>query len=230
MVEDKIAVVVVSRLDDVGGKKEKHITSTSGFPTKFVYVINPDGVSLTSIYADMINKLDNRYIVFVHDDVEFLRNGWGKDIVELFKANKDYGILGVAGSAQFDETAAWWQYKKIYGQVLHRHDANSWLSVYSPLLGDEVKEVCVVDGLFFAVDKERVKVNFDTSFEGFNFYEIDFCLANYLSKSCKVGVTTKVRLAHSSVGELKENWYVNREKLVKKYGDAFPIDVEKGQK
>ena len=36
---------------------------------------------------------------------------------------------------------------------------------------------------------------------GFNFYEIDFCLNNFIDKKTKIGVTTNIRVAHNSIGE-----------------------------
>ena len=61
-------------------------------------------------------------VIFIHDDIEFLRKGWGREIMRLFNENKEYGIIGVAGSAQFDEGGAWWNYDKKFGQVLHRNE------------------------------------------------------------------------------------------------------------
>ena len=168
--------------------------------------------------------------LFIHDDIEFLRKGWGYEIVRLFDEHQDYGIIGVAGSAEFDDKAAWWQYKNIYGQVLHRHNGSSWLTAFSPLLDKDLEEVCVVDGLFFAVDRTRISKEFDLDFQGFNFYEISFCLANFIDGKTKIGVTTNIRIAHSSVGEMKENWYTNREILNKKYKEYYPIRVKDGKK
>ena len=37
-------------------------------------------------------------------------------------------------------------------------------------------------------------------------YDIDFCLSNYIDGKTKIGVTTNIRLAHNSVGELKDNY------------------------
>ena len=58
-------------------------------------------------------------------------------------------------------------------------------------------------------------------------YDIDFCLANYLDGNTKIGVTTNIRIAHNSIGELKPEWYENRDMINEKYGKYFPIDIEK---
>lgn len=207
----------------------QHINDSCGVHASIMCIHNPDGVSLSKIYADMLTSSDiaNDIIVLIHDDIEFLKEGWGAEIVRLFNENKDYGIIGVAGSAQFDEQAAWWNYKKIFGQVLHRHDGKSWLTAFSPLLDKDLQEVAVIDGLFMAVHRERIAENFSRELEGFDFYDIEFCLSNLLSKKTKIGVTTNIRVAHNSIGGLKDSWYKNRQIVNKKYKNKYPIDVSK---
>ena len=228
--EDKISVVVCSR-QTAEQKKDfiQHIKDTCGCNAHVYFLINQDGVGLTQIYEDMIksDKVDSNVIIFIHDDIEFLKKGWGAEILRLFNKHKDYGIIGVAGSAQFDENGAWWQYNKKYGQVLHRHDGKSWLTAFSPLLDHDLQEVCVIDGLFMAVHKKRISKNFDPEVKGFNFYDIDFCLANYIDGKTKIGVTTNIRIAHNSVGEMKPEWYTNRDQINEKYKDYYPIDLKK---
>lgn len=228
--DNSIAVVVCSR-ENSEQKKDfiQHIKDTCGCNAHVYFLINQDGVGLTQIYEDMIksDKVDSNVIIFIHDDIEFLKKGWGAEILRLFNKHKDYGIIGVAGSAQFDENGAWWQYNKKYGQVLHRHDGKSWLTAFSPLLDHDLQEVCVIDGLFMAVHKKRISKNFDPEVKGFNFYDIDFCLANYIDGKTKIGVTTNIRIAHNSVGEMKPEWYTNRDQINEKYKDYYPIDLEK---
>lgn len=228
--DNSIAVVVCSR-ENSEQKKDfiQHIKDTCGCNVHVYFLINQDGVGLTQIYEDMIksDKVDSNVIIFIHDDIEFLKKGWGAEILRLFNKHKDYGIIGVAGSAQFDDNGAWWQYNKKYGQVLHRHDGKSWLTAFSPLLDHDLQEVCVIDGLFMAVHKKRISKNFDPEVKGFNFYDIDFCLANYIDGKTKIGVTTNIRIAHNSVGEMKPEWYTNRDQINEKYKDYYPIDLEK---
>lgn len=166
MTDNKITVVVCSRQTD----KEKeefieHLKETCGYNVHVMFMINSDGVSLTKIYNDVISKLETEVVIFIHDDVEFLRKGWGAEIARLFKENKEYGIIGVAGSAEFDEKGAWWNYEKIYGQVLHRGNGKTWLSAFSPLLDKDLQEVCMVDGLFLGIHTKRISKKFDEDFK-----------------------------------------------------------------
>lgn len=227
---DKLALVICTRENNEQIKAFiESISNTCECNLNVYLLVNQEGIGLTKLYSEMINSKDINadIILFIHDDIEFLKTGWGEEILRLFNEHEDYGIIGVAGSAQFDESGAWWQYEKKYGQVLHRHNGKSWLTAFSPLLNEDLKEVVVIDGLFMAVHKKRITQNFDTSIEGFNFYDIDFCLANFLEGKTKIGVTTNIRIAHNSIGELKPEWYENRKKIIEKYGDKFPIDIEK---
>ena len=207
-----------------------HLEESCGCKSHVYSIHNPNGVSLSKVYADIIDNnfnMDTNVIVFVHDDIEFLRNGWGKEILRLFNENKDYGIIGVAGSAEFDSNAAWWNYKNIYGQVLHRNEGKSWLTAFSPLLEKDLEEVAVIDGLFMAVHKARISKNFDRELEGFDMYDISMCLDNFIDGKCKIGVTTNIRIAHNSVGKLKDSWYKNRDIVNKKFEKYYPIKVKK---
>lgn len=228
--EDKITVIFCSKKN---GEENKgfidHIKETCGCDLNVICVHNPDGISISKIYADMTvnEEIETNIIVYIHDDIEFLRKGWGKEILRLFNENEKYGIIGIAGSAQFDENGAWWNYEKKFGQVLHRWEGKSWLTAFSPLLDKDLQEVAVIDGLFIAIHKKRISENFSREIESFDFYDIHFCLSNLLKKKCKIGVTTNIRVAHNSIGKLKDSWYKNREIINEEFGRKFPIDILK---
>jgi len=230
--ENSIAVVVCSRdNNEVKKKIVEHIKDTCECNAHTYFMYNPEGVGLSEIYNTMLSPEKSEYdiIVFMHDDIEFLRKGWGREILRLFNEHEDYGIIGVAGAAQFDEKGAWWQYEKKYGQVLHRHEGKSWLTSFSPLLDKDLQDVCVIDGLFMAVHRKRITKEFDLNTK-FDYYDIAFCLDNYLDGKTKIGVTTNIRIAHNSIGQMREGWYTTREYINEKYKDVFPIDLENNKK
>lgn len=227
---DGISVVFSSKNDaNANSGFIEHIRETSGCDVDVCFVHNPNGVSLSKVYAEMLTSNDVKcdIVVFIHDDIEFLKDGWGKEVIRLFKENKKYGIIGVAGSAYFDEGGAWWNYDDKYGQVLHRHGGKSWLTAFSPLLDKDLQEVVVIDGLFMAVHRKRVTENFCRELLGFDMYDICMCITNFLQKKIKIGVTTNIRLAHNSIGELKPSWYENRDYINKRFGKYFPLKVGK---
>ena len=77
-----------------------------------------------------------------------------------------------------------------------------------------------------AVHKQRISENFSRELDGFDMYDIWFCLSNFFAKKCKIGVTTNIRLAHNSIGRLKETWYMNREKINNEFGSKFPVELK----
>lgn len=232
--EDRLYAVISTREEGEAIEKfAKHVEETCGCNIDVIVAINHDAVGLTDVYnrTTESQNLQDKIVVYMHDDIEFLRPGWGAEILRLFDENKDYGIIGVAGSAEFNkDEAAWWRYKRIFGQVLHKHEGKSWLTAFSPLLDHDLEEVCVIDGLFMAVHNGRCTQKWDVeNFKGFQFYDIAFCLDNYLD-GVKVGVTTNIRIAHKSIGELKPEWHEAVGTLMEKYRDVLPISIPEKKK
>lgn len=228
MKDKDITVIISTRNNDEENMKFlSSIEKTVGCGANVLCVVNDNSVGLSKLYYNMLmnESVKSDIVVFCHDDIEFLKPGWGDELIRLFSKNKKFGIIGVAGSAEFDERGAWWNYEKKYGQVVHKHDGKSWLTAFSPLLNKDLEEVCVIDGLFIAIKRSRISRTFDPELEGFNFYDIDFCLANFIDGKTKIGVTTNIRLAHHSIGNLTDNWYKNRDVINKKYGEYYPIKV-----
>ena len=224
---DKITVVVSSR-EDYNEDRLKQLIAGCGVETDIIFVKNDNKFNLTAVYNHGLDKAATDIVIFMHDDIQFLKENWGRDIIKLFNENQDYGIIGVAGSAYFDKKGSWWDYTDDrYGQVMHRQGLRSWVSHYSDLLGDKLQEVCVIDGLFMAVNRNRITKRFDENLNGFHFYDIDFCLSNFLDKKTKIGVTTLIRIVHKSMGNTPIEWRLNLDYVNQKYKDFYPIKVKK---
>ena len=227
MENTEITIVVSSRSSkDEKTDFIKNIEDTCGVKYRLIFITN-NGNDLTKVYNNMFQMTSTDIVIFMHDDIEFLKYGWGEEVVRLFNDNQEYGIIGVAGSAEFDDKAAWWKYKKIYGQVMHKSEGKVWLSAFSPLLKKDLEEVCVIDGLFMAVHNKRIVKRFDNDLKGFHMYDIDFCLSNFLTNEVNIGVTTNIRIAHCSIGKLSNQWYENRDFINDKFKNNYPIKVLK---
>jgi len=185
------------------------------------------GLSLTKAYNQGLKQAKNDIVVFCHDDIEIETKQWGNKLLKQFERNPDYGIIGVAGSKYMPESGKWWEdQKKMYGRVKHTQDGKSWLSAYSDDLGQELEEVVVVDGVFFAVDKTKIKQNFNEKVEGFHFYDVTFSFENYLS-GVKVGVSTIVRVNHKSIGITNDEWEKNRAAFAHDYAPQLPRTIKR---
>lgn len=207
---------------------KEHLIKSSGLHKNIevIEIIN-NGESLTSCYKRGLAQAKNNHVVFCHDDLSVESNQWGTKLLKLFNKNPEYGIIGVAGTKYMSETGKWWDDKyKMYGRVAHTHEGKTWLSSYSGDLGQELEQVVVVDGVFFAVDKTKLKKDFNETVEGFHFYDVNFCFENFL-EGVKIGVTTVIRINHKSIGATNDEWEKNRINFSEKFKEQLPVSVKK---
>ena len=204
-------------------KFTNYLKKTSGVKDiQVLEKINKGEKTLSKVYNEILEEAQNDFIIFCHDDIEFETNKWGKKLLEQFNKNQQYGIIGVAGTTDMLNGQWWYLKESMTGIVSHRHEGKKWTNYYSQDQGNKIKEVVVVDGLFFCIDKRKIKHNFDEDFNGFHFYEIPFCFSNFIS-GVKVGVTTSIRITHKSIGMTNDQWLENKLKFEEKFKNDLPI-------
>lgn len=209
----------------------EYLKKSSGNP-KYVEVIekiNNGEKSLSQTYNEIIAEAKSEIVILCHDDIYFDTNAWYPKIQKNFEKN-DFGIIGVAGTTHLPESGKWWENRrKMFGIVNHEAEGRKWESKYSSSLGNEIKEVAIVDGVFIAIHKNRIKKNFVEDFLGFHFYDLPFCLENHL-EGVKVGICTNIRITHKSIGQTNQQWEDNRQLFVEKYADHLPVKIPFGPK
>jgi hypothetical protein len=189
--------------------------------------VNNGEKSLSQVYNEILNEAKHNIVVLLHDDLEFDTKNWAEKVIKHFDKTPEYGILGLAGTKYLDSNAKWWEvFNTMYGIVNHKHEGKKWTSTYSKDIGNKIEDVILVDGLFLAINKETIKRNFDDTIEGFHFYDVGFCLPNFLD-NVKIGVMFDVRVTHLSIGQTNQQWEENRIKFAEKYKENLPIDINK---
>lgn len=187
--------------------------------------INNGNKSLSKVYNEILDEAQYNIVVLCHDDIEFETNRWGDKILKHFSKNPEFGILGLAGSKFLPKSSQWWAVPNtMYGIVNHKHEGKKWTSQYSNNLGNNIEETVLVDGLFIALDKTKIKHKFDENIKGFHFYDLGFCIPNFLS-GLKIGVIFDVRVTHLSIGQTNQSWEENRILFSEKYSESLPIDI-----
>ena len=181
--------------------------------------------SLADIYNEGLQKSTNDVVVFIHDDLEFETRNLTPKILKLFDRNPDYGILGLAGTDNLISGQWWEDRSSMQGQVGHIHGPKKYMSKYSKSFGDKIKDVVIIDGLFMMIHKKRIKHMFDPQFNGFHFYDLPICLLNYL-EGVKVGVTTKIKLYHKSIGQTDTTWVKNKLFFEALYEKHLPLNCQ----
>lgn len=206
---------------------QEYLKKSCGHPkVQVIEKVNNGEKNLSQVYNEIINESNYEIVVLCHDDIYFDTNNWGNKLVKTFSKNSDFAILGMAGTTNMPSSGMWWEDRtKMYGIVNHENGGKKWESKYSESLGNDVKEVVVVDGVFISLNKNKIKEFFDESVEGFHMYDINFCFKNYLS-DVKIGVITNIRITHKSIGMTNEKWEDNRKIFIDKYSNYLPSKVK----
>jgi GT2 family glycosyltransferase len=220
-----ISIVFCSK--DPSQQYIEHLKNSCGVKDVEVIAIKNDGsLSLSQSYNYGLNKSKHNTVVFTHDDVAFNTKSWGYKVLKNFDSNPEFGIIGLAGTDKLIN-GRWWSIpNSMLGRVYHQKDGKRWLSDYSPSFGNKVVESVTVDGVFISVRKDRINKPFNINFLGFHFYDIPFCVDNYLS-GVKVGVCTNIELTHFSVGETNSQWSENKALFESLYSKNFPMIIKR---
>lgn len=222
--ENSISVVISTRkLDE---SYNKHVLSSFNSKTCELLVYeNNKQYSLSELYNKGLDESKNDIVVFMHDDLFIDTPDVTPKINHLFKKNVEHGIIGLAGTTKMT-SGMWWEDRStMYGMVNHEANGQKYLSIYNQeRFNEKVKDVVTIDGLFMMVHKNRIKNKFNEEFKGFHFYDIPFCIDNFMNE-VKIGVTTKIRVTHKSVGVTNMEWENNKLLFESKYGNMFPIVI-----
>lgn len=228
MKKSKIVVVFSSHLsDDANNRFIKHISNTIGTNYKIACYPNFNQFSLPQIYNTAVREYSDEksIIVFCHNDITIRTKNWGRLLLTKFNST-DFDIIGVAGSTYLADNGIWWtDGSKMCGVVEHTDGINTWVNEYSKPRPGVISPVVLVDGLFIAVNYDNIENNWDEEFNGFHFYDLSFCIPNYLN-GCNIGVTTDIRILHQSIGMVNDQWEQNRQQFVEKYKNELPIRYE----
>jgi glycosyltransferase involved in cell wall biosynthesis len=203
----------------------EYLKKSSGFKKiEVIEKINNGEKSLSQVYNEILDEAKTDIVVLCHDDIYFDTNSWYYKLKTHFE-NSEYGILGVAGTTEMPSSGQWWETRrKMIGIVNHESGGKKWTSKYSEDFGKSIRETVVVDGVFIALSKSRIKHNFDEEFKGFHFYDIGFCFKNQI-EGVKIGVISNIRITHKSIGQTNEQWEENKNLFAQKYSENLPTKI-----
>jgi len=223
-INQPVSVVIPTR--EIDDNYLKHVSKMFSHPKTEIIVYENNGEkSLPQIYNQGLNESTNDIVVFMHDDLILETSNITPKIIKLFDKHLDYGIIGLAGTDNL-LSGMWWQDRtSMYGVIGHENEGKRHVNHYSK--GDyseKLKEVVVIDGLFMMIHKGRIKHKFNEQFEGFHFYDLPICLENHLD-GVKVGVTTKIRVTHKSIGMVNKKWEKNKLLFEALYESNFPLSL-----
>ncbi|GAB2778861.1 glycosyltransferase [Salinimicrobium soli] len=198
-----ISIIISSYRPNYFEQLQSNIQDTIGeIKYEIIKIHNPGLISLNSAYNCGARKSKFEYLLFLHEDILFLSNNWGKEIIRVL-TDKSIGVVGVAGN----EKKFWLPTGCETGIPKYRHV----YVTHSPKKGiqnshvkDPIK-VRTLDGVFMAVRKSVwYEIKFDEKLGGFHFYDLDFSIR--VGQHYQNLVLPAIRLQHFSLGNFGEDW------------------------
>lgn len=221
-----ISVIVCSRQAPEWDFHQRNVQKTVGCDNEYIRIDNRKGeMGICVAYNMGVQKAAGEILVFVHEDVFFMEEGWGKNLESKFLQDSSTGLIGVAGTQYLFKDDLRWHIAGqpfLKGRVIHQLDRGERfiLVVFSWDKNDS--EVVAVDGLFFAIRKELFsRASFDEkTFRGFHFYDLDICMQ--VRKTHKCIVTWDIMLQHFSAGKNDPAWHEAAKLFAQKYEKELP--------
>jgi len=219
-----VSVVISTRKID--STYYDHVKRMFSHPNTEILMYENDGqMSLTQVYNKGLKESVNDIVVFMHDDLILETSNMTPKIVKLFEKHPEYGIIGIAGTDKLTSGRWWDNRENMFGVVGHIHEGKRHVNHYSKgVFNDVLKDVVIVDGLFFMVRKSLLKKEFNEQFEGFHFYDISFCVENQF-EGVKIGLTTKFGVTHKSVGMTNKQWEKNKLLFEALFEKRLPLTI-----
>lgn len=241
-----ISVVILHRNIDFIQKAKTNLKQTIGVEYELIIIDNKNNdFNIFNGYNLGVRKSKFPIICFMHEDLLFHTDDWGKRVLSHFE-NSDLGLLGVVGGTAMPRVPATWWTK----HPLNVHYVNliqHWTRQEPPIGGyrqeipgtrktrdynnptnKKLNEGIAVDGLWFCVRKElfdRVKFDQET-YAGFHFYDVDICF-QVLARGYKVMFASDILVEHFSEGHLSKDWFESALIFNKKWRHDLPKFINK---
>ena len=227
-----ISIIISTRKDEASlNSSIENIDKTIGIAYELVVIENKAKYSLCEAYNLGVERAKYNYLCFVHDDILFKTQDWGKKLVSLMESDSSIGLIGVAGTKfKSSYPSGWGQspylskfnkghiYSKLEGQTENHFD----FVINSPK--NNFDDVICLDGVFLFTKREvfkscRFDHNLLTNYHG---YDIDFSLQVYFN-SFRVIVDRELLLIHHSGGNYSELYTAANRLISKKWKSRLPV-------
>lgn len=226
-----ISIIVSTYKPDSFKRFENNIKKTIGVDYEIIKIHNPGLMSLCEAYNKGIGLAQYEYICFSHDDILINTANWGQEVIDIFRKDSTFGLIGIAGSSYKSWVPTGWYFPDdtrfckmdLYqgeneeGTVTH-HQRNKPVNA-------NYDEVVTLDGCWFCTTKEVAsEFKFDEKLlTGYHCYDLDY--AFQVGRKFKVLVAYGLELIHLSHGDYTKEWVVETFKLFKKWKKTLPLSV-----
>jgi hypothetical protein len=216
-----LSIIISSYQPSFFNALEKNIEETCGITFEIIKMDNPNLMGISEAYNKGASKAQFPYLLFLHEDVLFRSQMWGKSLINHL-VDPQTGIIGIAGSNYVPHVPAGWyinnmkyQYMNLIQNtkdgsqpnLLHHIDTNS-------------QKVYGIDGVFMAMRKEVYnEYMFNENLKNFHGYDLDIALN--VAKKFTNFVVNDILLEHFSLGGADKICFDANVNIREKYGANY---------
>lgn len=203
--------------------QEKNIAKTVGTPCEYLPIDGTSGASSASLLNFGISRSRGDIVVFLPEDVYFMKAGWGTVLERKF-AVPSIAAVGVAGTQYLSATSASLTAAGrpfIKGRVVyHLQNGDFFAVVYSQELGDF--DVVALDGAIIAVRATHLAhAWFDQeTFDGEHLADLDICMQ--LRKCGRLLATTEIVVKKRTPMQIDAVWQEYSRRFLDKWSVELP--------
>lgn len=220
-----LSVIICSRQKKISEDLFENIKNTIGCEYELIVIDNSENkYSIFEAYNQGIVRCKGGYLCFIHDDILFHTNDWGKTIHRIFNENIQIGLIGIGGAKiKTRIPSTWWdcpiEQAAVYAIQHYKHKGK--VTKNFGFDGKSYAEVVVIDGVFMAMRKDK-KICFNTELQGFHNYDLNISF-EYIKHGYTIVVTNDILIEHFSTGTLNEEWVDSTYKIHNLYKSILPL-------
>lgn len=224
-----ISVIISTHNQEYYAKVSTNIEKTIGQTFEIIAVRNSGQYSIAQAYNIGAKKARYPYLCFVHEDVLFETNNWGKELIRTMINERGIGLIGIAGSKIITNYSLGWCCPFLPEIFLRGHLKQGLNSLekykYENFSSDtkDIDDVVALDGVFLFVKREIwEKNNFDEKIiKGFHGYDLDFSLQVFFN-GFRVVIDKNIMLYHYSLGNANKDWFCTNQLILRKWKKLLP--------
>lgn len=222
-----ISIIICSRQKELSAQLKNNIQNTIGTEYEIIKVDNSQNeYFITQAYNKGMDASKFDYLCFIHEDVEFKSQDWGKILISHLN-NNPKGIIGLAGGQIATQVPSSWS---VIAQTQRKNFMQCGAMIsYPSNIGKSEDEVVMLDGFFLSCKKEFMKsVRFDDSLRGFHAYDADICFRSKANGGTNL-VIYDLLVDHKSHGTPNLQWVECTKSVFQKWNHILPIYVGQEQ-
>lgn len=216
-----ISCIICSRTPDISFEQRNNINETIGVNHEIVVIDNSfNTYSIFSAYNEGVKRAIGDIACFMHDDILFETQGWGRVIQALINSEK-IGVVGVAGTYCIPDFPCYWSNSHIStGRI--KWDGELW---DEPNISGSCS-VIALDGVFLCIKADLFRnmlISFDEkTFNGFHYYDMDICMQIH-NAGYEAIVTRDIIMNHFHHAIYNKNFFENQKIFYNKWKQNLPM-------